>query len=53
MAKSSISLDELIKDASTNAKRKGLMGESEEQTALQKAVSFFYVALGEAARIHC
>ena len=50
MAKSLISLDELTRDASTNARRKEPMGGSEEQIAQKKAVSFLYIALGEAAR---
>ena len=50
MAKSSTSLDELSRDATTNARRKELMGGSEEQIAHKKAVSFLYIALGEAAR---
>ena len=50
MAKSSISLEELTRDEAGTPRRKELMGGAEEPTAQRKAVSFLYIALGEAAR---
>ena len=50
MAKSSISLEELTRDTTTNPRKKELMGGVEESIAEKKAVSFLYIALGEAAR---
>ena len=51
MAESPISLEELTKeDAEMNPRRKELMGGVEEPVAQEKAVSFLYNALGEAAR---
>ena len=50
MSSSSISLDELTRDATANARRKEQMGRSEKQIAQKKAVGFLYIALGEAAR---
>ena len=50
MAKSSISLEELTRDTTSNTRKKELMGGVEEQIAEKKEVSFLYIALGEAAR---
>ena len=50
MAKSSISLEELTRDTTSNPRKKELMGGVEEQIAEKKEVSFLYIALGEAAR---
>ena len=50
MAKSSISLEELTRDSSTQARRKDLMGGCDEEIAQKKAVSLLYIAMGEAAR---
>ena len=50
MAKSSISIEELTRDETSGPKRKELMGGAEESIAEKKAVSFLYIALGEAAR---
>ena len=49
MAKSSISLDELTRDDSGTPRRREERN-SEEPIAQKKAVSFLYIALGEAAR---
>ena len=37
-------------DAGTNPRKKELMGRAEEKIAEKKAVSFLYIALGDAAR---
>ena len=50
MAKSSKSLEELTRDESGTPRRKELMGGAEELISQKKAVSFLYIALGEAAR---
>ena len=50
MTESSISLEELTRDTTSNPRKKELMGGVEEQIAEKKAVSFLYIALGEAAR---
>ena len=50
MAKSSISIEELTRDETSGPKRKELMGGAGESIAEKKAVSFLYIALGEAAR---
>ena len=48
MAKSNISVAELVK--TTGTKEKSLMGDMEEATAMKKANSVLYLALGMAAR---
>ena len=48
MAKSNISVAELIK--TTGTQEKSLMGDMEEATAMKKANSVLYLALGMAAR---
>ena len=50
MAKLSISIEELTRDNSAHARNKELMGGLDEQIVQKKAVSFLYIALGEAAR---
>ena len=51
MAKSSISLEELTrKSTQANPRKKELMGGVEEPIAETKAVSFLYIALGEARK---
>ena len=50
MPKSSISIEELTRDEAGTPRRKELMGGADEPIPQKKAVSFLYIARGEAAR---
>ena len=50
MTKSSLALDELTRDATSQPRRKELMGGSEEDVVQRTAVSLLFIAIGEAAR---